>query len=367
MSDSNGSSDDELEELFDSARISEKGLVKLSANEVTDKRTLLLLSTSDINALKLAVADKARLINLVNSLKPKIPVPEPKASPTPEPKASPTPDSKGPNSPDSSGTSSTVGEQPVPIVQASQSLLGQSVQGSSQVFGIAEVAAFLAGRQVPPELNAALNALPALSTRSDGQPLNVVGQQVACPTQPDLPGLFASSNGDLSQQAVRYDRHPPYLPPSVPNAMLQGYPGQFPLFMPPMLGAQSAVPTRMSTTQTLSRDQQLQHHYAGYQNSVLKDYSNINSISHLNAGEGQLFLPVNFISHIRGSGRTEDEELMKTESGASLYLSTSNTPRKIVPEKLNQGLFFGANVGGKGGTILLNIAHHLPGIILRDL
>ena len=143
---------------------------------------------------------------------------------------------------------------------------------------------------------------------------------------------------------MRYDRQLPYLPPAVPSAYLQGYSQQFPSFMPPLLGSQSSVPTRMSTTQSLSRDHQLQQHYAGYQNSVLRDYSNINSIPRLNAGEGQLFLPVNFISHIRGSGsRTEDEELMKTESGASLYLSTSNTSRKVVPEKLNQGLFFGAN------------------------
>ena len=348
MSDNDSSSDNGLEECFDAARISEKGLVKLAANEVTDKRSLLLLSTSDINALKLAVADKARLVNLIASLRPKVPVPVPK-SPVPDPK-SPV-EQKASESSDSSGVQSTVGgrsspsvqaSQAQPLIQASQAQLSSStVQG--QQFGIAEVAAFLAGRQVPPELNAALNALPALSTRSDGQPLNVSGQLVACPTQPDIPGLFAAS-GDSSLHQARYDRHLPYLPPAVPNAFQQGYPGQLPSYMPPLLGSQSSVPTRMSTTQSLSRDQQLQQHYAGYQNSVLRDYSNINGICRMSAGEGQLFLPVNFVSHIRGSGsRTEDEELMKTESGASLYLSTSNTSRKVLPEKLNQGLFFGAN------------------------
>ena len=332
MSDNDSSSDDGLEELFDSARISEKGLAKLSTNEVTDRRSLLLLSTSDVNALKLAVADKARLTNLINSLKPK-----PTPPSVPESKASvKTPDSQGPVAPSDTVTSKENLGVATPLCQLSS--------GPGQQFGIAEVAAFLAGRQVPPELNAALNALPALSSRADGQPLNVLGQQVACPTQPDIPGLFAASNADSSHQTVRYDRHPPYLPPAVSPAYQQGYSGQFPSYMPPMLGNQSTIPTRMSTTQSLSRDQQLQQHYSGYQNSVLRDYSNINNIARLNAGEGQLFLPVNFVSHIRGSGsRTEDEELMKTESGASLYLSTSNTSRKVLPEKLNQGLFFGAN------------------------
>jgi hypothetical protein len=69
----------------------------------------------------------------------------------------------------------------------------------------------------------------------------------------------------------------------------------------------------------------------------------LNSLPRQSAGEGQLYLPVNFLSHIRGTGssRTEDEELFKTEGGASLYLSTGG--RKVAPEKLNQGLFFGAN------------------------
>jgi hypothetical protein len=72
MSENGDSSDDDgLEELFDKARISEKGLLKLSTHEVMDQRMLLLLSTSEISALKLAVADKARLVNLINLLQPK--------------------------------------------------------------------------------------------------------------------------------------------------------------------------------------------------------------------------------------------------------------------------------------------------------
>jgi hypothetical protein len=336
MSDNDSSSDDGLEDLFDNARISEKGLAKLAANEVTDKKTILLFTTSDINALKLAVADKARLINLISSLKPKPAEPEPKPVPViPETKAS----VKSADSIDSSGS---LGVDVDAQVGVQVQLPGQST-GANQQFGIAEVAAFLAGRPVPPELNAALNALPALPSRPSAPPLNALGQVVVCPTQPDVPGLFPAVNTDPAQQAARYDRHLPYLPPCVPSAYQQSLPSQLPTYLP-MLGNHSQIPTRMSTTQSLNRDLQLQQHYAGYQNSVLRDFSNINNIQRSNAGEGQLFLPVNFVSHIRGSGtRTDDEELMKTESGASLYLSTSNTPRKVVPEKLNRGLFFGAN------------------------
>ena len=54
-----------------------------------------------------------------------------------------------------------------------------------------------------------------------------------------------------------------------------------------------------------------------------------------------LAISPNFVSHVRGASRGEDEELLKTEGGTSLYLG--NSPRKITPEKLNAGLFLGAN------------------------
>ena len=54
-----------------------------------------------------------------------------------------------------------------------------------------------------------------------------------------------------------------------------------------------------------------------------------------------MYLPVNFISHLRGS-RGEEEEILKTEGGTKLILAQPN--RKVIqPEKLTQGLFFGAN------------------------
>jgi hypothetical protein len=52
----------------------------------------------------------------------------------------------------------------------------------------------------------------------------------------------------------------------------------------------------------------------------------------------------------------EDEELLKTEGGTSLYLG--NSPREIQPEKLNAGLFLGANA-----RILARIIPNLtPGV-----
>jgi hypothetical protein len=112
MSEKSTDSDDSvdgLEELFDAARISEKGLAKLSAHEVTDKRTLLLLTSEEIGGLKLAIADKARLNNLLISLRPN-PVEEPTSkAPT---KESPTSDVS------TAGNVST--ENQVPVINAGQ-------------------------------------------------------------------------------------------------------------------------------------------------------------------------------------------------------------------------------------------------------
>ena len=78
----------ELEEIFNNARISEKGLTKLANHELTDKEILLLLTVSEINSLKLAIADRARLMNVIKSLRPTPITPEP-ASNTPSLPASP--------------------------------------------------------------------------------------------------------------------------------------------------------------------------------------------------------------------------------------------------------------------------------------
>ena len=52
---------------------------------------------------------------------------------------------------------------------------------------------------------------------------------------------------------------------------------------------------------------------------------------------------MNFISHVRGSSRSQEEELLRTEGGSKITISHGNAGRKIDPEKLSQGLFLGAN------------------------
>jgi hypothetical protein len=126
------------------------------------------------------------------------------------------------------------------------------------------------------------------------------------------------------------------LPYQYPQAHLQ-YPTSIPSYSPPQILSQ---PSRLVNNQTLSRDAALQARSTGYQNTVVRDFSGLNAFNPVNSGE--LYLPVNFCSHIRGAGsRQEDEELMSTEGGTKLYLS-SNT-RKVTHDKLNQGLYLGAN------------------------
>jgi hypothetical protein len=103
------------------------------------------------------------------------------------------------------------------------------------------------------------------------------------------------------------------------------------------------LPSRFATTQSLTRDSGLQQYASRYQSSAVRDFANLNSCNpYKRPGETLLYLPVNFVSHFRGAGlHGDDEELLKTESGTKLYLS--NSPKKLDPEKLNQGLFLGAN------------------------
>ena len=164
-SNSDDSNDEGVEGLFDAARISEKGLAKLATHEVTDKRTQLLLTSEEIGGLKLAIADKARLKNLISSL-------------TPKPAGdSPTKASQSPTDSGNMGNVAPVNQVPsqaqasgsVQVSSSTDQLSSKLPSASGQQFGIAEVAAFLAGRQVPPELNVALNALTPVPSCSEGQ------------------------------------------------------------------------------------------------------------------------------------------------------------------------------------------------------
>jgi hypothetical protein len=74
--------------------------------------------------------------------------------------------------------------------------------------------------------------------------------------------------------------------------------------------------------------------------NTLKDLLGINEYQQSFLGKG-LYLPVNFCLHVRGS-RSDEEELLSTPSGSKLVW-TSNSNKKITPEKLSHGLFLGAN------------------------
>jgi hypothetical protein len=117
-----------------------------------------------------------------------------------------------------------------------------------------------------------------------------------------------------------------------------GYQSPVPIYAP---RPATHLPGRLSDTSNVAREQQLQQASYGYQQTALRDLLAINEYNPAlnNPGEN-LYLPVNFVSHLRGS-RNEDEEICQTPTGSKLYLA--NNPRKLQPEKLTFGLFFGAN------------------------
>jgi hypothetical protein len=139
-----------------------------------------------------------------------------------------------------------------------------------------------------------------------------------------------SLNGQVVQGV--YTRAQPSLPPS-----LQQYLGTSRAACLPTLPVYTAQNNTLPTRQTflpLYANPEL------YGRSTLKDLLGINECQPPRQGEG-LLLPINFCSHVRGS--REEEEILKTPAGSRLFWEHSNSNKKITPEKLNQGLFFGAN------------------------
>jgi hypothetical protein len=221
-------------------------------------------------------------------------------------------------------------------------------QSQKTSFDIAEVAAFLAGKPVPENLKASIAsvggntnqpgiAVPGYQESSSDQHyqqwLNQRTQQTqrgslagASLQQSTLPGCNAQLPW-LNQQ-LSYNRYPG---PGVQSTI--------PIYAPQQ---HHWIPSRLANTQSLGRDPHLQRLSEGYQQQSMRDLLSLNEYNPSLGfqGEQPLYLPVNFISHLRGH-RNEDEELIKTEGGASLYLGFGN--KKIQPDKLTQGLFFGAN------------------------
>jgi hypothetical protein len=315
--------------------ISDAGLKKLIIHAVIDRKSLYLMSREDISALKLATADNAKFLDGLQNLKP---VPD-------SVRVSPVPEAANSDSTKQQVQSPTIdvstASPAVPTVHVSGNINegASTSQQSGTVktqFSIEEVAGFLAGNSLPSNLNQHMNCqqLPV-------QPSSSVPLLPEPAYNFGLPGLFANQQpSTVPIYGAQPNQQNPFSVQQLPYQAQASNWGvnQTPSFSPYQIPT-SNIPGRLATTHSLGRDPYLQAQVGGFHNSVLQDWSNLNSLKP--QGENQLYLPVNFVSHMRGGARSEDEELLKTEAGTSLYLG--NSPRKVQPEKLNQGLFLGAN------------------------
>jgi hypothetical protein len=138
------------EEVFDyenwleTTSLSAGGRTKLAKAEITDLKSLLLVLSADILALKLASGDRAKFSKSIGLLRAKE-----KAS-----------EEIQPSSADSTPPVSSAGVLPVSDSSGASVTLPPpsdfSNAGNTQKFGIAEVAAFLVGRTLPPNLQTAV-------------------------------------------------------------------------------------------------------------------------------------------------------------------------------------------------------------------
>jgi hypothetical protein len=324
--------------------LSEPGIKKVLKNEITDLQCVIQLTLADINQLKLTIGDRRRLIGGIDILKHKVStVTESPLEPPSTPDGSATDVvSVTTQSPNSGGN--TIG--PTSDVQNAVDVIPKTS------FTLEEVSSFLAGSAIPANLQA------SVVQASQTSQLNQASAQIVSPN------LAVQNNLDLGR--------PPFLPPHFPPLSAQVRQHQQPQLWGNSInlpyqncirplplqqqqytssyGAQSTVPVyspqrpafvpgRLSQT---PRDQGLQQYSDGFQSASLHDLLAINENNFaLNRPGDNLYLPCNFVSHIRGSSRSEEEELLTTVSGSKLYLSSPN--RKIQPEKLSYGLFFGAN------------------------
>jgi len=323
-----------IQEWFTKLKISATGIKKLLANEVKDRESLMYMRENDVNAIKLGAADRGKLAFAILEFRVKSPeegtvTVEHTESPNPTVQVQPPrdPPATGVNE-GASGSGATEHSTPGiphPGPQASGDAVPLQAQASQhKSFTLEEVAGFLAGESLPSALNDVLNCRqPNIASREPAQ--SDVSRQI-------YDANAAAILNPAINTAHAYS-HPCGVQPYAQAGIQPLYPTQLPSlpgYSPPQ---QAQVPSRLSIAQGANQ--------SAYHASVLRDYANINALNPRTQGENQLYLPVNFISHIRGSGSHDDEELCKTESGSKIYLA--NSPRKIQPDKLNQGLFLGAN------------------------
>jgi hypothetical protein len=371
------SDDPENEQEFDinvwfkQAKISETGVKKLRQHEVQDIESLLLMTPSDIGSIKLAAADKAKFVHAVRVLLPKKPDLEDVQDFPQNLNSGETPAGKSVGNPAVTPPFCKAATPSVPAV-----IEGSLPETLPSQFSLSDVAGFLAGRPIPENLqqqivNLGHAEIVGASANSNIPPLNLsvpppslkgyVGVGVGSnPAQhPSLPPTLQNAFAGLGfydrPTVPSYDRLQPSLQRpqtytsglpsnSGPQGQVyqQSFAGNIPSYSSPLsqVQQQSYLPSRLNTVQSLSRDSYLQDQAVGSHQSSLRDNQFLNSCLPVRPGE-DLFLPVNFCSHLKGH-RSEDEELACTEGGTKLYLG-SGAGKKVTPDKLNQGLFLGAN------------------------
>ena len=314
-------------------KISDPGIQKVLKNEISDKKCLLSLSSGDIEELKLAVGDRRRFVDGIEILQ---------GTTTEKPVSKPEGEQVSPN--------------PVPVDD-------QSLGEEKTTFSIEDVAKFLAGNPVPQNVKAAIlnvqtsqpiaNATDVNAAAALQQPPPVCNRFPVSAQVPSPGHQFASRFPNLGLPPPVSQYRPPYGHPWYPptnhqlgySGYQQNYNQTVPIYSPQR---HQNIPSRVSNTQ-LGRDT---NQFDGYQSSMTNDLFAINQYDPAFQSGEPLFLPCNFISHVRGSARSEDEELFRTSSGTKLYLGQGGMKNK--PEKLSYGLFFGAN-----GRILARLVPNL--------
>jgi hypothetical protein len=361
--------------------VSEPGLKKIQKNEISDQKLLLELTMLDITHLKLGVGDRRRLIGGIDALRKTVSTgaqPLESVSPVvdqlPRNTVDPTSSGEGTsgNLVGSSGTGSVNGAPSGPSVNAVSgggSAVGATPNGGSAVssagssgtevtqktnFTIDEVSNFLAGSVLPQNLLSSVAQAQARQNQLSVQnsvvtpvvsPVVSDPRTLECGRPPFLPPHFPPlNNGHFPVQHLQNAS-----PGNVNPAWLNRFPYNHQQNQQPWFGGNTTIPVYSpqrpafvpSRLTAAVADPSLQQFGDQYHTASLHDLLTINEC---NAGVGrqgeQLFLPCNFVSHVRGSTRTDDEELLTTVSGSKLYLSNN---RKVAPEKLSYGLFFGAN------------------------
>lgn len=345
-------------------KVSDPGIKKVLKNDISDKDCLIHLSTLDVSHLKLSVGDRSRVLRGIAELKaeqnPEISTPVLTEQASGYSISDTTPLDHAPT------TSSEVA-QPIEQVASSSVTTAPGHEEVKTVYTVEEVAAFLAGDSVPSNIQSLISQQRSTSLQQPQVQSQLIpdtyqptGANPLANIQQSYVNSFQNSGYQFNPHTTRQivpTRNPVLFSPNpwlntpsysqswgLPTPFYQQQQQQSNLSTVPVFSPQrhALIPGRIATTTSINRDPQLQQLAEGYQSAAIRDLLTINEYNPSQNRSGEaLYLPCNFVSHVRGSSRSEDEELLQTTSGAKLYLSHAS--KKIQPEKLSYGLFFGAN------------------------